>query len=217
MEKQTNIKEESIKYTKFICNTELGTEIKIRATIKEINTNRFIVTSEHDDILPCIEVPQNILFKVICYEGLYKADSKLTSYFINDNIYTWYIDMPKSFDFKQDRAFFRVTKEFDCDYIFEIEGNLKSIKAKTIDISANGVSIFLPIKLISHKKNELNLYINDKKIKLELDFMREEKIASGYKLSFKYKNVNAKDIDYISATCIKQQLEERRNSFYKKS
>ena len=211
MMKYESLDEKSIKYIKFVCNSGLDTEFKVKASLKEICNSNMVVLSEYYEPYPYIKVPQDITLDVVCYDGLYRADTKLISFRNDEYAYTWFISMPENFTFKQERAFFRVSEEFECDYIIEADDEIRNIKARTIDISANGVSIFLPAKLVSTGDTEMNLYIDNKKLPIELNLVRVEEIAGGFKLSFKYKHIDAKDIDYISAACIKLQLKERRN------
>ena len=201
------VKIEDIKYVKIYYKTLSSTFCNSKIGIKSMNEKEIIACGKFEKSLN-IETPQQIDMSIVCNDGLYKTKTNLIS-FTDEIPYTFFkIETPKSIEYEQNREYFRVSANLDCIYkIFETD---KEYRTKTVDLSANGVSIELPTHEISEKFSEINLLINNKKITILVKYVRSEKIKDGYKISFTYHKISETDRDFISQICIQKQLQERR-------
>lgn len=198
---------EDIKYVKIFYRNLSSVLCSSKIGIKSMNENEILACGKFENGLE-IETPQEISLSIICSDGLYKTKTNLLS-FSNDEPYTFFkIKTPQSIEYEQNREYFRVLAEYDCIYrIFETD---KEYRAKTIDLSANGISLLLPTHEISEKDSEIQLIIGPKKINLRVQFIRSEKLENGYKLSFTYTKILESDRDFISQVCLRKQLEEKK-------
>ena len=89
---------------------------------------------------------------------------------------------------------------------------LREFNTKTVDISANGICINLPQHIISETHSEISVNINGHVINTKIKYVRSQKTADGYKISFSYTNIKDADRDFISQICLQKQLEERRKN-----
>ena len=87
-----------------------------------------------------------------------------------------------------------------------IDDELKEFEAKTIDISANGVSILLPINAVVDNFADIVMAINGKLVQSRVRYVRTEKLEEGYKLSFTFTKISESDRDYISQVCLQKQV-----------
>lgn len=206
-----SFKLEEIKYVKLGYRDSEGYIENTKAAIKEINEKQILVCAKFEDGLE-IETPQEIDFSVICNDGIYKTKTVLKSV-EGDEPYVFFIlETPIGIEYQQNREYFRVPASYDCVYRVNDGENISEYKAKTADISANGVSIIIPNHIISEELSELVLNINEIQILTKVRYIRSEKVDEGYRLSFSYVVISELDRDFISQVCIKKQLEQRRNS-----
>lgn len=206
-----NLNLEDIKYIKILYSDINGNPVSVKVAIKSVNEREILACGKFEDGLT-INVPQEITLSFVCNDGLYRTKTKLKS-IENDDPYTFFaLETPQGLEYQQNREYFRVTAEYDCIYSIINDGKIREFPTRTFDISANGISIFLPMHIISQDDCEISILINGKKITAKIRFIRSEKVDSGYKLSFTYTKISEQDRDFISQVCIKKQLEERKKS-----
>lgn len=206
-----NFRLEDIKYSKIHYQNKLGNYLVTRAAIKRIDAREILACARfHDE--PDIQVPQTILLSIVCNDGIYKTKTTLKSCDNEEPYILFVLETPKEVEHEQNREYFRVATNYDCVYTIEQDGEQKEFSSKTVDISANGVSIILPTPLVSNNITNLTINIENKHIPLKVRFVRSEKLTEGYKGSFSFIGISDSDRDYISQVCLKKQLQERRNS-----
>lgn len=202
---------EDIKYAKIYYQNGNGEYCNTKAAIKRIDAREVFACAKFEDGL-YINVPQIVMLSIICGDGIYKTKTKLKSV-DNEEPYTFFaLETPQGIDYEQNREYFRVTAKYDCIYKIEQDGDEKEFAVQTTDISANGVSFVIPEHTISESSSDLMINIDNRQINVKVRYIRSEKVASGYRISFTYARISDADRDYISQVCLKKQLEERRNS-----
>jgi c-di-GMP-binding flagellar brake protein YcgR len=206
-----NLNLENILYMKIMYKDASGNFCPIKSAIKSINEKEMLICSKYIANLE-IEVPQEIMLSIICNDGLYKTKAQLRRLENEEPYAFWFVQTPQGLEYQQNREYFRIIADYECIYSLKNGDNLKEIFTKTINISANGVSIFSEEYAVSTQDAVLLININGRKIQTKVKFIRSEKIDDCYKLSFKFTDMNENDRDFISQTCIKKQLEDRRNA-----
>ena len=181
----------------------------IKAILKEVNKTSILVCIKSNEQLNLLK-QQDVKVNIVCKDGLYQADSKIIS--IEEDVPYNFIrlEKPEDVDYLQNREYFRINAVYPCLYKVNQENINRDFETQTIDISANGVSIFMPIFVKSEPSSHLELNIENKKLKIKAQYVRIEKWEDGYKISFSYNNISESDRDYISQICLKKQLEEKR-------
>ena len=130
-----------------------------------------------------------------------------------ENPYIFFIlETPQGMEFQQNREYFRIASEYNCAYYIHNEDRTTCITGKTYDISANGVSIIVPVHAVSDENSEIEIMINERTVRAYAKCVRSEETDDGYKLSFFFEQISNPDRDYISQVCIRKQLEQKRNS-----
>lgn len=206
-----NLSLEDIKYIKILYKDNDGNPSTIKAAMKSVNEKEIIACAKSEDEL-YIETPQEITLSIICSDGLYRTKTKLKSAENEEPYIFFIIETPQGLEYQQNREYFRVSVEYNCIYKIVTEDKIKEFKTHTIDISANGVSIFLPVHEISTEEASIEIFFDDINIASKIRYVRSEKMENGYKLSFTYTAISNIDRDFISQVCIKKQLEQKRNS-----
>lgn len=205
-----NLDIDNIKYIKILYSNSEGNPVSVKAAIKRMTNREIIACIKYSENFG-MNVPQNVTLSIICTEGLYRTQTKLKSYSIEDPYIFIFLETPENIEYQQNREFFRMPAAYDCVYCVENNGQSACFDAKTSDISATGVSITLPVHVFSEENAEIEITIEERVIKASIEYIRSEKIADGYKLSFKFVQISDRDQDYISQICIRKQLEERRS------
>ena len=201
--------QEEIHYVKIIYRNSDGKAASVKASVRSISENNITACAKSSDGL-YIKTPQDIVLGIICKEGLYSSDTTLKSVY-NDKPYTFFnITKPQDFEFHQNREFFRVNLNLECIYSYESENKFINIKTKTVDISANGVTILLASMGATTGALYLNIEANGRKIKTKVKYIRSEKTDSGYRVSLRYDDISEHDRDYISQICLQKQLSDKR-------
>lgn len=206
-----NIKLEEIKYAKLFYKDGLGNSCTKRIAVKAINEREVIACTKFEENLS-IDTPQEVSLSIVCNEGLYKTKTILKALDKDEPYLFFVLETPKGIEFEQNREYFRVLAEFNCIYKIILDNEIKDLEAKTIDISANGVSILLPINAVADNFADIVMAINGKLVQSRVRYIRTEKLEEGYKLSFTFTKISESDRDYISQVCLQKQIEERRNS-----
>lgn len=200
-----NLNLEDIKYIKILCKDSSEKVRTIKAAIKSINEREIFACAKFEEGAG-IPFPQETTLSIICADGLYRTKTKLKSFRIEEPYFFIALETPQGLEYMQNREYFRVLVDFEADYI--VEG--RSFKVKTFDISANGISFFLPMHVISENDAQIVIKIEGIEIPAKIRYVRSEKDGENYKLSFTFTQISEMDRDLISQVCIKKQLEERR-------
>ncbi len=205
-----NLNLEDIKYIKILYKDINGNPCTIKSAIKSVSEREIIACTKFENGLQ-IESPQDVTLSIVCHDGLYRTKTKLKSV-DNEEPYIFFaLETPQGLEYQQNREYFRVPIQYPCVYTITTEDKIKEFKTHTLDISANGVSIFMPVHEISNEESRIEISFNDISIASGIKYVRSEKIDGGYKLSFTYTAISNLDRDFISQVCIKKQLEQKRN------
>lgn len=206
-----NLNLENILYMKIMYKDIYGDFCPVKSAIKSINEKEMLICSKYIENLQ-IEFPQEIMLSIICNDGLYKTKATVRRMEKEEPYIFWFVETPQGLEYQQNREYFRIVAEYDCIYSLKTGENVEEIFSKTVNISANGVSITAEEYAVSNQDAALLININGRKIQTKIKFIRSDKIDDGYKLSFKFTDISEGDRDFISQTCIKKQLEDRRNA-----
>lgn len=207
---QFNLNLEDIKYVKILGENPDGKPCTIKAALKKMDEKELIACS---DIIEETKLQENqeITLSIVCQDGLYRTKTILKEVSEDEPYRFFYLDTPKGLEYQQNREYFRISANYGCAYYVHSDGEVQSYTTETCDISANGVSIMLPELVISEEDSEIEMMLEERYIRANIQYVRSEKQSSGYKLSFMFTNISDKDRDYISQICIKKQLELKRN------
>lgn len=205
-----NLSIDNIQYVKLLLANSEGNPISIKAAIKKIDEREIITCFKFEDNFS-IKSPQQITLSIICAEGLYRTQTQLKSYSCEAPYISLYLETPSSLEYQQNREYFRIPAFYNCIYYVNNNGQSAAFNATTTDISANGVSIIMPVHVFSEDDAEIEMMVKEKLITAKIRYIRSEKIADGYKLSFTFSDISNRDKDYISQICIQKQLEDKRN------
>lgn len=205
-----NLSIDNIKYVKILYANSEGNPVSVKAAIKKIDEKEIITCFKHEDAFN-IKSPQQVTLSIICSEGLYRTQTKLKSCYSEPPFVFLKLETPSSLEYQQNREYFRMPVDYNCVYYVNNNNQPAMFTTKTADISANGVSIYLPVHVFSEEDAEIELMLGEKLISAKIRYVRSERVKDGYKLSFKFTNLSSKDKDYISQICIQKQLEEKRS------
>lgn len=208
---QFNLNLEDIRYVKILCKSIEGSTCLIKTAIKKIDERELLACIKVDEG-PMPQYNQEVTLSIICQDGLYRTKTNLISSYTDDKYRYIQLETPRGLEYQQNREYFRIMADYNCAYYLKIGEDVKTLTAKTYDISANGVSIILPIHAFSEEDSEIEMMIDEKIVRAQIRYVRSEKHENGYKLSFTYTSISDKDRDYISRICIQKQLEMRRRT-----
>lgn len=204
---QFNLNIDDIKYLKITYEDSQEKKHTIKAAIKQIDHRELIACIKFQENLR-IPTPQTIDINFVCSDGLYKTTSSL-KYLFNEPPYTFLaLEKPSNLEYQQNREYFRIVTEYTCHYtVYD-----RTFEVKTYDLSANGISIYIPEHIIDDSSSIIYMEIDNKKMEIPVSYVRSEKTENGYKISFAFKEISENNRDFISQICIKKQLEEKRNA-----
>ena len=203
-----NLKIEEINYIKFSYKNNYDEEIKdFRAIVKNYNDRELVAYAKNQDSLKA-KVPQETSLYFVCNNGIYETETTIKSIEIEEPYILFIFEKPKNISYKQNREFFRIPAFFDCTY--NIDG--KEYKTKSIDISANGISLSMPNAEIPITVTAITFFLNEKFVRTNVRYIRTEKYNDHYKYSFTFTQISEKDQDFISQFCFQKQLEKKRNT-----
>ena len=205
-----NLKIEDIKYIKITYKDSSDNLLSLKAGVKKIDFNKIISTAKYEEDL-YVKTPQKITIDFVCKDGLYKGESDLLLISKEEPYIFVSTTIPDEIEYFQNREYFRVPAIYDCIYSVNND-EIQTFRAKTVDISANGVNIFLYENIIPEKDAYLTLLINEKEIRTRISYVRSVQVENGYNLSFYFSQISVQDRDLISQECIKKQLELKRKS-----
>ena len=205
-----NFEIEDVQYIKLLYRTLEGSPNNIKAAIDKLDDKELVACIKYDDNFN-IETPQDVTLSIICNDGLYRTKTVLKKVKKELNYNFLILEAPSGLEYQQNREYFRVRSEYNCAYYVKIDGDIKNFTTKTYDISANGVSLVLPILAYSEESSEIDIMVDERMVHAKLQYIRSEKIEEGYKLSFAYTDISNIDRDCISQACIRKQLEEKKN------
>ena len=206
-----NLNLDDIKYIKILYKDINANPCTTKAAIKSVNQREIIACARFEDGLE-LETPQEIILSIVCKDGLYRTKTKLKSIDNAEPYIFFALETPQNVEYQQNREYFRVLAEYNCIYTITSENQIKKFTTHTYDISANGVSIVMPVHEISTDDADIEIDFNNIKIAAKIKYVRSEKLEDGYKLSFTYSGISNLDRDFISQVCIKKQLEQKRKS-----
>ena len=206
-----NIELEDVKYIKLLCSDSNGDAVVLKAALKSINNREFVSCVKYEDDFS-VPANQEIIMSIVCNDGLYRTKTRLKSVYIEEPYIIIVLEAPQGLEYQQNREYFRVSGQYNCAYYVYEGEKVMSFTGQTFDISANGVSIILPVHAFSEEDAEIDIMIDGRTVHSKIKYVRSEKLEDGYKLSFSYSQIKPADRDYISQICIKKQLEQRRNS-----
>ena len=201
-----DLNEAEIKYIKISFTDIKGIKLTSRASIKRMSNREIIACGKFQE--NCyITTPQKVSVNFVYSNGIYKSNSILKTV-ENEEPYMFFIlETPQEVFFEQNREFFRINTSCNC--ICRQKDQFE-FNTKSIDISANGISILT--ENTEKIPDEIIIFINNTPISTKLQHIRTEEYNDKYKMSFTFLNINEKDQNLISQTCIQKQLEQRRNS-----
>jgi len=207
-----NLSIENIKYVKVLYANPEGNPISVRTALRRIDEREIIVCFKAEDGKDFVlQTPQQVTTSIVCTEGLYRTKTTLKSYSCEPPYISFFLETPASLEYQQNREYFRIPARYNCVYYVDNNGQPSAFDARTADISANGVSIILPVHIFSEEDAEIEMMVEEKLVPAKIRYIRSEKTEDGYKLSFKYTEISNRDKDYISQVCIKKQLADKRN------
>lgn len=204
-----NFNLEDIKYIKILYRNKDGNPSTVKAAVKTMNEREIVSCIKYEENLT-VPTPQDITLSIICGDGLYRTRTKLKSVDEDDPYIFFILETPQGMEYQQNREYFRINGSYDCVYYVTKDEETKCYTTKTVDISANGVSIIIPELIFSEEGSEIEIMLNERIIQAKVQYIRSEKIDEGYKISFTYINISNADRDNISKVCIKKQLEQKR-------
>ena len=202
---------EDIRYIKILYLDNNNSPHTVKGAVKSINDREIVSCIKFQENID-VKYNQNVTLSIICNEGLYRTETRLKSVDIEEPYIFFILDTPQGMEFQQNREYFRVPGAYNCAYYIHSEDGTTCLTGKTFDISANGVSIIVPVHAVSKENSELEIMINERTVRAYAKCVRSEETADGYKLSFTFEQISNSDRDYISQICIKKQHEQKRNS-----
>ncbi len=205
-----NLSIDKIKYVKILLANLEGNPLSVKAAIKRMDEREIVVCLKFEKDFD-INVPQQITLSMVCEDGLYRTQTKLKSYSCEAPYIFLVLETPSGIEYQQNREYFRIPALYNCVYYVNNNGQPATFNAMTSDISANGVSIILPVHVFSEEDAEIEMMVKEKLVSAKIRYIRSEKLEDGYKLSFVYSEISDRDRDYISQICIQKQLEDKRN------
>ena len=205
-----NFKLEEIKYGKILCKDKNDNPYSRKLAIKSVNETEIIACARYEEEIG-IEAPQEATLSIICSDGLYRTKTTLKSIEKDEPYVFFSFKTPQGIEYEQNREYFRVPVDFNCIYKIRENGNVKEFNVRTADISASGISIVVPMLVVSELA-DIVIALSGKLVQASVRYVRSEKVSDGYRLSFAYTKISETDRDYISQVCLQKQLEERRNS-----
>lgn len=208
-----NLNLEEIKYAKILCKDISETPFIIKGAIKNINDREIILCAKFEDI-PIIQTPQEISLSIVYPDGLYRTKTNLKSISKDEPYIFAALEIPHELEYQQNREYFRIPCRCKAQYYVKSADKFVDFETQTYDISANGVSIIIPMLIVSEEDSRLIIWFDNKKLETRVQYIRSEKVENGYKISFAFIKMSESDKDFISQVCIKKQLEQRRNSLY---
>jgi c-di-GMP-binding flagellar brake protein YcgR len=205
-----DLKDEDIKYIKISYKDIEERGLNTRAVIKKMNNREIIACAKFQE--DChITTPQKISLSFVYSDGIYKSKSTLKTV-ENEEPYMFFIlETPQELNYEQNREYFRINIAYNCTCTIKKDGDYTEFNTKTIDLSANGVSILLN-KDLTIIPEEIVIFINNTPIQTKIKHIRTEAYNNSYKASFAFTNISEKNQNLISQTCIQKQLEQKRNT-----
>ena len=204
---------DDVRYIKISYKDFLGETRSIKAAIKNINNREITACSKFEENLE-IKTPQEIVLNIVCKEGLYRTKTILKSVEGDEPYLFFFLDTPQGFEYQQNREYFRVPIDIDCTYSVIQNDKLIKYKAKTVNLSANGICISISDLIITENNACISFFALSKDIETKVKYIRSEKINDKYLVSFSFIDLLESDRDLISQICIKKQLEQKRSSLF---
>lgn len=206
-----NLEVEEINYIKFSYSGEKEEVKDFRAIVKSYNDREMVAYAKNQDNLTA-RLPQGTTLHFVCNNGIYEAQTSIKAIEIEEPYVIFIFEKPKNISYKQNRDFFRIPAVFDCIYKIAEKDGIKEYKTKSIDISANGISLLMPSSEMPKTFSIITMFLNGKSISTDVKFVRSEKYNNNFKYAFTFTQISEKDQDFISQFCFQKQLEKRRST-----
>ena len=199
----------NISYIQVLYKSDETTMKSFKAHLRGISDNTITILGKLDNYT-VINTSQEITLDFICQDGLYRCNTKL-KYIKTETPYTYLVlEKPKEFTYQQNREFFRVEVGYPCSCVIKGREGTRQYDVETLNISANGICLLFPQKIVTEYPVKLVLSINNKNLEIIARFIRCEQYKNIYKSSFSFQRISDADRDFIAQICIQKQLEERR-------
>jgi c-di-GMP-binding flagellar brake protein YcgR len=195
---------ENIKYLKIEYKKD-NLDVSQKLALKEKKENSFIAVMPIAEDVINEEIPKEVDLSFVCTDGLYKTTTYVESVSRDEEYIIVEFQNPKTLDYQQNRAFYRVMVEFDCVYTMETDDGMESFNAVTYDISAGGVSIISAENTIPTREVSIIIYTPERSIKSYLKFVRCESFEDEYKLSFIFIDLEERDVEFLTKLCVDKQ------------
>ena len=206
-----NLNTENINYVKITYKDKNDFAHCIKAAIRLMNRYELLVCAKFEE-KPDIQLPQEVDLGIACDNGLYKTKTLLKKIEEEKEYLIFSMKIPEEMEYQQKREYFRVKLHEDANIIYQSDEQDIKLSSITYDISANGVRIELD-EIIDFPENvRLWLFLPQKTIDVEAQYIRSDEEDQIIKASFRFLNISPSDLDYISQLCLQKQLEERRKN-----
>ena len=206
-----NLKVENINYIKISCKDKNEKPWVIKAAIKRLDTREIYACVKFEDSIH-LKTPQDVNISLACNDGLYMSKTIL-KYVQIENPYVYLaLTIPENIEYRQMREYFRVKLNKKTQISFNKNGQIQQQFCEIYDISANGISLISNSDLSNVGNITINLNSAQKSINVKAKYKRFDTEDELLKTSFQFVDISESDRDFISQICIKQQLENKRNS-----
>jgi c-di-GMP-binding flagellar brake protein YcgR len=200
-----NFNLENIKYMKIEYSINNNSYVH-KLALKEKKENIIIAVMPKAETSELV-APYTVEISFICNDGLYKTNTTVESIYTDDEYTFFEIQNPKTLDYQQNRAYYRVLADFDCIYTIETDDGQESFNATTYDISTGGVSIITSENIIPTRETSIIIYTPECSIKSYLKFVRCEAFEDAYKLAFNFMDLEEKYLEYLTKLCVNKQCD----------
>lgn len=206
-----NLNLENINYIKISCKDKNEKPWVIKAAIKRLDTREIYTCVKFEDSIH-LKTPQDVNISLACNDGLYVAKTVLKYIQIESPYMYMALVVPAKIEHRQMREYFRVKLSKKASISYNLNNRIMQQTCDIYDISANGISLISTNDLSNVGNIIVNLSTGEKSVSVEAKYKRFDTEDELLKTSFQFVNISENDRDFISQICIKQQLENKRNS-----
>lgn len=206
-----DLKPETINYIKILYKDSNDFSHCVKASIKYF-TEYDIYACVKKEEWEGVPSPQEVTLNFACNNGLYRAKSTL-KYTKYEEPYLYFsIRIPDELEYQQNREYFRVHIDKDVVISYRTEDEVRRVACKTLDLSANGLKVRLSGETFFPEDVFVDIYFENREIRTKAKYVRSDEEDEIIKASFHFVDLQPSDLDYISRTCIKKQIEDKRSS-----
>lgn len=211
---QFNLAFENINYIKISCKDKFNNPWIVKAAIKRMDSREIFACAKFEDSL-ILKTPQDIELSIACSDGLYYCNTTLTYVQIDAPYLFFAIKAPETMEHRQQREYFRVKMNNEASISYLVADKLQRKTCKIYDISANGVRLATDNIISDIQEATINISLAQRTITAKAKYTRCDNEDDILKMAFQFTEILENDRDFISQQCIKQQLENKRNSISK--